>query len=560
MSEQDVATYRRTGLLDLPIELLSDISSLLSHQGILRLASTCRRLQETYKASKALRYIVELGAAGLVDGSHTCPLTLSERRGVFHARRAAWRKFQPERQTMAEFPDVWLAFDLAGGVYAHYTISRSPQLVLHWLPSRAFEERRVEVDKMDILVKDLAMDPSQDLIVFLEGHSLPHGAIFDDEPVGTDISGNLRLHLRSLQSQGQAPHELAAGSGTLNDVCPVHWAEVIEVFLVNDILAVFIGQERPVLRIWNWKSGRLLVSLDPEDFVAEQFMTAHFAFISDRAFVLTKTGSEARGPISIHLIALNHCTSSTHGRTLLRDSVRLFLPRPHYDRRVPYILTKTGSFALPEPARQIHNAAPTSRMHIFLIQAQHDAFPLSNAPDVAVMVAVKTSTLIRLLDRPSEAPRELPWITWGPGNTRIVEHGEADGLSERAVFGSRVVFSTQYAEAPMTTEPWVHFLLDFHIPTCPDDDGVEVPHEDSLAERTQLVGCAERTFDLGLRPEGPWWWTAEDHTVDQLPCLCTRLRTTSFGLGDEVLMDDERFIRRRTFPDSEMEQTTTFRF
>ncbi|KZV70892.1 hypothetical protein PENSPDRAFT_651066 [Peniophora sp. CONT] len=223
-----------TGMLDLPTELLSDIASLLNHRGILRLASTCRRLQEVYRASKALQYIVELGAAGLVDGSPRCPLKLSERRDLLHTRRAAWRRLLPQQQQMSESLDVCLAFDLAGGVYAHYTIARTPQLVLHWLPSRAFEERCVEVPEMDILVKDLAMDPSQDLIAFLEGHRLPHGIPFDDEPVGTDSAGNITIHLRSLKSHGQTSHDL--GGRILHDRCTVSFAENVEVFVVNDML------------------------------------------------------------------------------------------------------------------------------------------------------------------------------------------------------------------------------------------------------------------------------------------------------------------------------------
>ncbi|KZV70893.1 hypothetical protein PENSPDRAFT_752163 [Peniophora sp. CONT] len=326
------------------------------------------------------------------------------------------------------------------------------------------------------------------------------------------------------------------------------------------MLAVFAGHETPFLRLWNWKSGRLLVSLEPTDFLAEGFVTSNFAFISDRAFVLTKAGE---GPISIHLIAFNHFPSSTYSRPLLRDSIRLCLPRPSYDRNVPYILAKTGSFALPEATRQPHIAATRSRVHIFLVQTLNNNFPLANGTDVAVMVVVKTTALIRLLNRPSDAPKDLPWASWSPGNVRIVEHGEADGLSERAVFGSRVVFSTQYTDAITNTAPWVHFLLDFNVPKHPggDDDEELQLDGDGLADKMQNIGSAERTIEMGLRPgEGSYTWTEEADATDQLPCVCTRLRTNAFGLGDEVLLDDERFIRRRTFPDSDLEQTTILTF
>ena len=102
------------------------------------------------------------------------------------------------------------------------------------------------------------MDPSQDLIVFLEGHRTPTGAL-SDEPAGTNASGYLAVHLRSLKSHGETPHELAFGRGVLEGRCSSCFAEDIELYILNDLVAVFSFEVNPVLRIWNWRSGRLLV-------------------------------------------------------------------------------------------------------------------------------------------------------------------------------------------------------------------------------------------------------------------------------------------------------------
>ena len=111
------------------------------------------------------------------------------------------------------------------------------------------------------------------------------------------------------------------------------------------------------------------------------------------------------------------------------------------------------------------------------------------------------------------------------------------------------MFSAQYREGYTTPAPWLHFLLDFNITSdlSGGHDAEQVfPLHSSLAEHMRIVRRNEFTHEMGLRPgKGSYSWTDEDPVEDQLPCICTRLSGTGFGLGDEVLLDDEHFVRVR---------------
>lgn len=181
----------QVGILDLPVELLIEILRYLHCRDILRAqavrtnlfhrlahreltaAQVCRHLRDIVAGSIELRYLIELAADNLIDGSRKPGSSSTrERLDLLLDRRRRWRELNWTRQTTVPMPGQCQAYELVGGTFAK-SMSESPvmgsrHLNVTWLPTRNEEHKAIVRDNLGVPTKDFAIDPSQDLIALVE--------------------------------------------------------------------------------------------------------------------------------------------------------------------------------------------------------------------------------------------------------------------------------------------------------------------------------------------------------------------------------------------------------
>ena len=269
-------------LLDLPVELLSEILGHLDHLGILRSSAVCiplrakltrsltsissffpqacKQLHSLVTSSLTLQYRIELAADGLVDGLPGGPApTTAARLDLLLERRAAWRALRPGRRAAVALAGHCHAYELVGGLFAKALeeFGAARRLVASWLPSSIAAETRLVVDDLGVRIKDFALDPAQDLIVLLE-HRPAVGPIASstsspDAAAGADI----RVHLRKLSAGATAAHPAASNPVLCRRALgPVHGCMIQ---IVEDVVGMYFWMPFHGVLIWNWMTGEEIV-------------------------------------------------------------------------------------------------------------------------------------------------------------------------------------------------------------------------------------------------------------------------------------------------------------
>ncbi|KAH9031031.1 hypothetical protein EDB85DRAFT_2146374 [Lactarius pseudohatsudake] len=258
-------------LLDLPVNILSEVLALLDHCSTLRYSAVCKQLHALVATSLNLQYRIELAAGGLIDGPPRGPAsTATARMDLLLERRVAWRVMRPRRRAAVALAGPCHAYELAGGLFAKAIeeFGAARRLVASWLPSNTADETRLVIDDLGVRIKDFALDPSQDLIVFLKHR--PAASASSSVP---NSGAGVCVHLRKLSAGAVAPHPAAK--------------------VVEDIVGVYFRMPLHGVLIWNWMTGEELVFIQG-DYVPERIW--EFSFLSPRAYMITtlKDGGEIR--------------------------------------------------------------------------------------------------------------------------------------------------------------------------------------------------------------------------------------------------------------------------
>lgn len=118
-----------------------------------------------------LNYYIELYADGMVN-VEDCKLSVAERLSQLRSRRQAWRDIKLESRPFPLIPGTWNAYELVDGIFsktlntAGDNIARG--ILFASLPSRHDPGSLVTFEDLGITFRDFAMDPSQDLIVYMQ--------------------------------------------------------------------------------------------------------------------------------------------------------------------------------------------------------------------------------------------------------------------------------------------------------------------------------------------------------------------------------------------------------
>ncbi|KAH9031028.1 hypothetical protein EDB85DRAFT_2146371 [Lactarius pseudohatsudake] len=161
---------------------------------------------------------------------------------------------RPRRRAAVALAGPCHAYELAGGLFAKAIeeFGAARRLVASWLPSNTADETRLVIDDLGVRIKDFALDPSQDLIAFLE--HCPAASASSSAP---NSGAGVCVHLRKLSAGAVVPHPAVKVPVLCSRAPgPVHGC-MIQV--VEDIVGVYFRMPLHGVLIWNWMTGEELV-------------------------------------------------------------------------------------------------------------------------------------------------------------------------------------------------------------------------------------------------------------------------------------------------------------
>ena len=136
------------------------------------LFQVCRTLLDLIEETTVLKYHIELYADGMVDGEE-CELPVAERLSQLRIRRQAWKEIKWEHRRFPLIPGSWNAYELVDGIFSKTLNSignnTARGILFANLPSRYNTTGSLVLfEDLGITFRDFAMDPTQDLIVYMQ--------------------------------------------------------------------------------------------------------------------------------------------------------------------------------------------------------------------------------------------------------------------------------------------------------------------------------------------------------------------------------------------------------
>ena len=125
----------------------------------------CKSLNHVIKKYSAVQYIIELGVNGMEATSYA--LSHFELLGKLRDRLKAWKQLDWKKFRVIPGGDFGecRAYELVAGTFS---TSNGSNLLVIWLPSAIHDGRVLRHETIGLSVRDFAIDPTEDVIAFLE--------------------------------------------------------------------------------------------------------------------------------------------------------------------------------------------------------------------------------------------------------------------------------------------------------------------------------------------------------------------------------------------------------
>lgn len=128
----------------------------------------CTALRDIIKDSLQLQYHIELAADGLVNGVD-CSMSTADRLKLLLDRRRRWNHLEWTKIKSIVVSGQCHAYELVNDTLGiSKGVLGSRHLSLTTLPTSSRPAQMVERDDVGLNTRDFAMDPSQDLVAFVE--------------------------------------------------------------------------------------------------------------------------------------------------------------------------------------------------------------------------------------------------------------------------------------------------------------------------------------------------------------------------------------------------------
>ncbi|KAF7312606.1 F-box domain-containing protein [Mycena indigotica] len=402
-------------LSSLPVDLLPVIFAFLDGQSILRCSAVCREWHSMIESSTELLYVVELWADGLEAG-YSLGRSPHEKLQRLLAWRQAWSTLDWSARTTFPISEHPRAYELVGGVFAqHNTWPRSDFSTIR-LPSVDHRAEITARESVGVSSLDFAMDPTQDLVVFLYKQE------FWSETGNFDI--------RSLSTL--EPHPLAALPTLSFDLRDDAFRRIF-LQVADDVIGLLfrtsqVSEGSLRLVLFNWRSGIPLLDLAGPQL---PHSISDFALLSPRSYILASVNEASylpgmpKGKGELHLYAFDgkrHYSDPDHVASFQ-------LPSPHPNRILERIIVHSGPFcAGPIPGAQFIKSNERRICVISLAYDHSESYSLF-VPHAYFEQSIRA--------RDEKPPSTVPWEDWGPYNTRLLRGRHVFWL--RYVHGERVV-------------------------------------------------------------------------------------------------------------------------
>ncbi|KAJ7450078.1 hypothetical protein B0H11DRAFT_2078366 [Mycena galericulata] len=387
---------------DIPPEILSEIFSFLDPKTILLCCSVCSIWHDTIVGSPQLQCTIELCAEGLVAGD-VGALTPSDTLRAIHQRRLAWHNLEYTSRTVVKVDslETCRAYELVGGVFAQqeHGLDFCAISLAHIADmDEARTKHALAIDVEDF--QDFAMDPTQDLVVFLYH--------VDAE--------SANLECRTLASHQAHP---LASLPLLSLPLARDPSMTLSIQIADDVVALSFPDQNRLL-LWNWRKG---IMLQDASRMQSPLYIADFEFLSSRSFILAFPSNSGR--IEVYTFEGDCRDSTTHVATLR-------LPDLVPDRIIRGLGIHSGPLcARPMPGRPF-STSNERRIYVFLMDYDNLKWKRLFVHYRTLQQYVIDYEMEKWLD-----PADVPWDEWGPQNSRILPGTYYGWL--RHVEGERIV-------------------------------------------------------------------------------------------------------------------------
>ncbi|KXN87050.1 hypothetical protein AN958_09396 [Leucoagaricus sp. SymC.cos] len=406
------------------------------------------------------------------------------------------RTYKKKMKALQRFTDLWwftkirreptkvywigggcIAYELVAGVFAKtdgstFTVQR--------LPSLLTPARRIELSQKVIgfRIEDFALDPTQDLVVFMEARSQPH---FIRDTI---------LHVRTLSTHECHPE---AKEQIIQFSRPPTSSATMQ--LADDLLSIFFPDtDSPRLLLWDWKTATMIYDSANEGYQLPAGSHA-FEILSSRSYAILSTANG--GCIYVYNI--------DYPQNILLPPVcvaKLLLPPLQLGIRLSSLVSHTGPFLSRPRCDGIFTTDPEAR--VYVISARFLRRGNTQTPVTFFLHGSAFAPYTRITGR-RDAPLEVPWVEWSHQKCFVTPfHLPTNWL--RYVQGTRVVM---YMDPELAKVG----IFDFNLGHVPIEEGKtstfglfrdEIHHILPPRRRTMFVkkGCASLMVDedyiLGL--------------------------------------------------------------
>ncbi|KIM36026.1 hypothetical protein M413DRAFT_449469 [Hebeloma cylindrosporum] len=367
----------------LPVEIKIQVMENLDAKSLLRCASVSWSMYLTFRSSSLLQYLVKLALYGMEEtGSGVPHPNVSP---LLDDHRRAWELLDWKRTTTIEVAPHCQAYELVADVFAS---SDGSKLSIVGLPSSRSDGYTM-TRTPDVPFRDFAIDPTQDIVAFLE----------------VSIQSAQRIHVRNISTN--APLIVLGFTIPPNN----NFKNPVLQF-GQDLLGLYYTSR---ILIWNWQQGSLIFDSSLEKL---SHHIDHFVFLSRDALLVTST--------ALHLYVFNPPSSVTLVATL-------HLPVTPHHRLGAQIKVHSGPLHARPPPGALFTPSSGERIQVLSV---------GYGLNLKYTMYVHTRTLLHYVKqyRSGKALPELvvPWDLWGPRGTRFMKR-DAQGVWLRYAHGQRVI-------------------------------------------------------------------------------------------------------------------------